>query len=225
MEISFDGSYAGFLFDMDGTLLTSIEASQRVWSCWAARFGLDAATFLPNAHGMQVRDVIRHLDLPGVDPDTEAEAIFAAELADMDGVAAIPGAGSFLAQLPVDRWAIVTSAPRALALRRLDAAGLTVPAVLVCAKDVTRGKPDPECFIRAAERLGVSVEQCLVFEDAPAGILAAERAGATVVVVTHAHPDRDGVHANELRDYTDLSVKRTPAGLWSVSHYERTSSV
>ena len=74
MTKAIDGSYSGFLFDMDGTLLTSIEASQRVWGCWAARFGLDAATFLPGAHGMQVRDVIEQLHLPGVDPDEEAEA-------------------------------------------------------------------------------------------------------------------------------------------------------
>ena len=222
MEIAFDGRYAGFLFDMDGTLLTSIEASQRVWGRWAAQFGLDAAAFLPNAHGMQVRDVIQHLNLPGIDPDKEAEAILAAELADMDGVTTIPGAGSFLAQLPAHRWAIVTSAPRALALRRLDTAGLPVPPVLVCATDVTRGKPDPSCFILAAERLGVPVDQCLVFEDAPAGILAAERAGATVVVVTHAHPDRGAVHANEISDYAGLSIEQTSTGPWSVSHGGRT---
>lgn len=212
-----DCSFAGFLFDMDGTLLTSIEASKRVWGRWAARFGLDAAKFLPNAHGMQVRDVIRLLDLPGVDPDDEAATIFAAELADMDGVTAIPGAGSFLTQLPAHRWAIVTSAPRALALRRLDAAGLPVPPVLICAADVDRGKPDPSCFILAAERLGVAIDQCLVFEDAPAGILAAERSGATVVVVTHAHPGRDAVHANGIGDYTDLSLEQTSMESWRVS--------
>lgn len=219
-----DSSFAGFLFDMDGTLLTSIEASKRVWGRWAARFGLDAAKFLPNAHGMQVRDVIRLLDLPGVDADDEAAAIFAAELADMDGVTAIPGAGSFLAQLPAHRWAIVTSAPRALALRRLDAAGLPVPPVLICAADVERGKPDPSCFILAAERLGVAIDQCLVFEDAPAGILAAERAGATVVVITHAHPNRDAVHANDIGDYTDLSLEQTSVELWRVSYPGRARS-
>jgi sugar-phosphatase len=211
-------SFAGFLFDMDGTLLTSIEASQRVWGRWAARFGLDASTFLPNAHGMKVRDVVRQLDLPNVDPDEEADAILAAELADMDGVTAVPGAGSFLVRLPAHRWAIVTSAPRALALRRLDAAGLPVPPVLVCASDVAQGKPDPSCFILAAERLGVAIDQCLVFEDAPAGILAAERSGATVVVVTHAHPGRDEVHATAIDDYTNLSLEQTSTESWRVSY-------
>lgn len=218
MTTALDDNYGAFLFDMDGTLLTSIEASQRVWGRWAARFGLNAASFLPDAHGMQVRDVVRQLDLPGVDPDDEAAAILAAELADMDGVAAIPGAGAFLARLPAHRWAIVTSAPRDLALRRLDAAGLPVPPILICAADVVRGKPDPSCFILAAERLGVAVDRCLVFEDAPAGILAAERAGAAVVVVTHAHPGQHAAHATAIGDYAGLVVEQIAADSWSVSH-------
>ena len=108
--------FGALLFDMDGTLLTSIEASERVWTRWAAPFGLDAASFLPQSHGMRVADVITGLGLPGVDPVAEAETILRWELADMDGVREIAGASAFLATLPAGRWAVVTSAPRVLAL-------------------------------------------------------------------------------------------------------------
>ena len=113
-----------------------------------------------------------------------------AEIEDVEGIEAIEGAKTFLASLPPDRWAIVTSSPRKLALRRLEAAGLRPPPVFVTGEDVEHGKPAPDCFLLAAKRLGQKIEDCLVFEDAPAGIQAAEAAGAAVVVVTapHKHP-------------------------------------
>jgi sugar-phosphatase len=180
-------SFAALLFDMDGTIINSIAAAERVWIAWAERHGLDVAAFMPTMHGVRGIDTITRLALPGVDPAAEAEAILLAELEDVDGVVAIEGAAVFLAALPADRWAIVTSSPRRLALRRLAAAGLPVPAVLVTAEDVERGKPAPDCFLLAAERLGQRIEDCLIFEDAPAGIQAAEAAGAAVAVVTVTH--------------------------------------
>ena len=132
-------------------------------------------------------ETVTRLTLPGVDHQREAQTILLAEIEDLDGVEAIEGAAAFLAALPADRWAIVTSSPRRLVLRRLDAAGLPVPAGLVTAEDVARGKPAPDCFLLAAERLGQNIEDCLVFEDARAGIDAAEEAGAAVVVVTVTH--------------------------------------
>ena len=185
-------TFAALLFDMDGTLINSIAAAERVWAAWAERHGLDVAAFLPTIHGMRGIETIARLALPGVDPVAEAQAILEGELADVDGVVAIDGAAAFLAALPADRWAIVTSAPRPLALRRLAAAGLPMPVVLVTAEDVRHGKPAPDCFLLAAERLGQRIEDCLVFEDAPAGIQAAEAAGAgaavVVVTVTHRYP-------------------------------------
>jgi sugar-phosphatase len=180
-------TFAALLFDMDGTLINSIAAAERVWAAWAERHGLDVAAFLPTIHGMRGIETIARLALPGVDPVAEAQAILEGELADVDGVVAIDGAAAFLAALPADRWAIVTSAPRPLALRRLAAAGLPTPAVLVTAEDVRHGKPAPDCFLLAAERLGQRIADCLIFEDAPAGIQAAEAAGAAVVVVTVTH--------------------------------------
>lgn len=180
-------SFAAFLFDMDGTLLTSIEAAERVWSRWAAGHGLDVAAFLPTLHGKRAVDTIRQLELPGVDADAEAAKVTEAEIGDVEGVREIGGAGAFLASLPPDRWAIVTSAPRALALARLKAAGLSAPAVFVTADDVAIGKPQPDCYLLAARKLGVAPSECLIFEDAPAGILAAERAGSAVMVIQATH--------------------------------------
>jgi len=185
-----DRHFAAFLFDMDGTILSSIAAAERVWAGWAARHGLDVAAFLPTIHGRRSVETIRQLALPGVDAQAEADEITRLEIDDVAGIEAIAGAAAFLAALPADRWAIVTSAPRALALRRIEAAGLPLPAVIIASEDVVNGKPAPDCFRLAAQRLGVAVEACLVFEDAPAGIAAAEAAGAAIAVITatHTHP-------------------------------------
>jgi sugar-phosphatase len=182
--------HAAFLFDMDGTLLTSLAAAERVWSRWAKRHGLDVGSFLPTIHGMRAVDTIRRQNLPGVDPEAEADWITLAEIDDVEGVQAIEGAAAFLQALPPDRWAVVTSAPRALALRRMEAAGLSLPPLLVSAEDVSQGKPAPDPYLLAAQLLGVPIAACMVFEDAAAGIRSAEAAGARVTVVTasHSHP-------------------------------------
>ncbi|MDB5984507.1 MAG: hydrolase, variant 1 family protein, partial [Pseudomonas sp.] len=132
--------YSAFLFDMDGTLLNSIAAAERIWSAWAMRHGLDVEAFLPTIHGARAVDTIARLGLPGVDPEAEAIGITGAEIEDVEGIVEIPGAGAFLQSLPAERWAIVTSAPEALARRRLQAAGLPVPAVMVTSEDVSNGK-------------------------------------------------------------------------------------
>ena len=208
-------SFAALLFDLDGTIVNSIAAAERAWAAWAERHGLDVAAFLPTIHGVRGIDTITRLALPGLDPAVEAEAILQAEIEDVEGVEPIEGAAAFLASLPADRWAIVTSSPRRLALRRLAAAGLPVPAVLVTAEDVARGKPAPDCFRLAAERLGADPADCLVFEDAPAGIAAAEAAGSAVVVIgaTHAHPMRTPHPV--IPGYTGLATARDARG-WLV---------
>lgn len=200
------------LLDMDGTLLTSIAAAERVWGRWAARHGLDVKSFLPTIHGRQAVETVRLLNLPGVDPETEAAAITRAEIEDVAGVEAIAGVADFLAGLPVDRWAVVTSAPRALAERRLGAAGLPCPSVLIAAEDVARSKPEPDGFELAAQRLGTTADRCLVLEDSSAGIAAGEAAGARVVVVTATHEHAVETAWPTIRDYRDLVLERDGEG-------------
>jgi len=199
--------FAAFLFDMDGTVLTSIVAAERVWAAWARSHGLDVDAFLKTIHGMRSIDTVRRLALPGVDPEAEAAKITQAEIEDVEGVVAIDGVVDFLQSLPADRWAIVTSAPRALALRRLEAAGIPMPPLLITSEDVTRGKPVPDCFLLGAERLGVSADRCLIFEDAPAGIAAAEAAGADVLVITTTHQHRYETSHPTLASYAGITAK------------------
>ena len=182
-------TFAAFLFDMDGTLVDSIAATNRIWTRWAERHGIDPDAVLRTMHGVRAVETIRR-HLPQGDAERAAAVLTQAELEDMEGVLELAGAAAFLRALPPRRWAVVTSAPRALALARLHRAGIPAPPVLVTAEDVTRGKPAPDCFLLAARQLGVDPGDCLVWEDAPSGIAAAEAAGATVVVVTatHVHP-------------------------------------
>ena len=205
--------YAAFLFDMDGTILTSIKAAERVWGQWARGHGLDVEAFLPTIHGKRTEETIRGLELPGVDPVAEAAFITRAEIEDVAGIEAIEGAAAFLDSLPRERWAIVTSAPRLLAEARIAAAGLPIPDVLVAAEDVERGKPAPDPFLLGARKLGVAPADCLVFEDTLAGLTSAEAAGmdSIVVTITHAHPLDTGVTA--VRDYADLFVVKTQGRL------------
>ena len=129
------------------------------------------------------------------------------EIEDTDGVRPIPGAAEFVASLPEDRWAVVTSAPRALAARRLEAAGLILPAVLVTAEDVVAGKPDPSGYRLAASRLGVDVTDCAIFEDADIGIRAAEAAGGQLIVITATHAHGSRTAHPSLRDYVALETE------------------
>jgi len=209
----FAGSkFAAFLFDMDGTVLNSIAAAERVWTAWANRQSLDVTAFLPTIHGKRAIETIAALKLPGVDPVVEANLLLKAEADDLEGIVPIPGAVAFLRSLPPERWAIVTSAPRELALLRIEAAGIPVPAMMVTAEDVTNGKPAPDCFLLAARRLGVEARDCLVFEDAPAGIAAGEASGASVMVIsaTHVHPIVTPHPA--IRSYDEIGIALDESG-------------
>ncbi|KII29042.1 HAD family hydrolase [Pseudomonas fluorescens] len=202
----FDRAFGAFLFDMDGTVLNSIAAAERIWAAWAVRHGVDVETFLPTIHGARAIDTITRLNLPGVDAEAQAAFITEAEIGDVEGIVEIPGAAKFLNSLPADRWAMVTSAPRDLALRRMAAAGIPAPAVMITAEDVQAGKPDPAGYLLAAKRLGLEARDCLIFEDATVGIQAAEAVGAPLMIITttHQHP-LETVHAT-LASYADVRV-------------------
>lgn len=177
---------AAVLSDLDGTLLDSSAPVHRVWDAFARRHGLDTRSVIDYVYGRPPREAIPVL-VPDADHAAEIAAIDEAEVRDVDGVRALPGAQELLAgPRPV---AIVTSCTEALARARLHAAGLPVPAVLVSADAVTRGKPDPECFALAAARLGVDPSRCVVLEDAPAGITAGRAAGARVIALRTTRPE------------------------------------
>jgi len=205
-------SYAAFLFDMDGTLISSTAVTERIYTRWAEGAGVDPAVLLPTIHGVRTIDVIRRLGRPDLDAEAVAHLISSAEKTELDGVKAIPGVHEFLAALPPDRWALVTSADRELVRVRLAAAGIAPPKVMVTAEDVTDGKPDPQGYKLAAQRLGVDAADCLVFEDAPAGIEAGERAGADVLVITATHTAPHGTAHTAIADYLGVSSSRGADG-------------
>jgi mannitol-1-/sugar-/sorbitol-6-phosphatase len=174
------------LFDLDGVLVESRDATERVWVDWASRNGIAEAALRSAMHGVRSADVIRALR-PDLDALVESEQLERRQAEDLEGLRAIPGAASALRALKGDRVAVVTSGTRPLALARLAAVGIEPPAVMVFADDVARGKPDPEGYLTAARRLGTNPAEAVVVEDAPPGIEAARAAGAATVGVTSTH--------------------------------------
>lgn len=170
------------LLDMDGTLVHSTGEVEAVWRLWCRRHRLDPEPVLTMCHGVRSREVIRTL-APQLDLAQEVALLDELEINHTGQAEALAGARTLLASLPVERWAVVTSASQRVARHRLRSAGLPLPALLVGAEDVEHGKPDPEPYLLAAERLGLAAADCLVFEDVPAGISSALRAGCRVVQV------------------------------------------
>ncbi len=177
---------AAVLSDLDGTLIDSSEAVHRIWDAFARRHGLDTAQVIDYIYGRPTREAIPLL-VPDADHAREIAAIDEAEVRDVDGVRALPGAAELLSgERPV---AIVTSCTEALANARLRAAGMPLPSVLVSADAVQRGKPDPECFSAGSCAAGVDARRCVALEDAPAGIAAGRAAGARVIALRTTRPD------------------------------------
>jgi sugar-phosphatase len=172
----------GVLFDLDGVLVDSTPAVARVWAGWARTHGFDPDEVVKKAHGRPSITTIREL-LPGADHAAEDREVERREVADIEGVVPLPGAMELLQALPLERWAIVTSCTRPLAGVRIRAAGLPKPRYLVTSTDVKHGKPDPEPYLKGAQLLDVSASECIVIEDAPAGIQAGKAAGARVVAL------------------------------------------
>jgi mannitol-1-/sugar-/sorbitol-6-phosphatase len=181
-----DRTFDAVLFDMDGTLISSVASVLRCWARLAEELAIPTERF-GDFHGIPARDIVDSV-LPDRSVAAREDAlrrVIALEIEDTDDIEALPGAAAALAELaPSGRCAIVTSCTRDLALARLRAAGVTVPDVLVAAEDVTHGKPDPEPFRTGAARLGVDPRRCVVVEDATAGIASARAAGAATVALT-----------------------------------------
>jgi sugar-phosphatase len=187
------------LVDLDGTLIDSEAAVNRVWSAFAVRHGLDPDAVTKVAQGRPSRETIRALLHDPPDLDAIAEQFDADEVADVEGVVAFPGARELLASR-ARPLAIVTSCTTALARARMQAAGLPAPDVLVTADAITNGKPDPEPFLLGARRLAVDPADCVVLEDAPAGITAGRAAGARVIALRTTHADPDLAEADAVAD-------------------------
>lgn len=200
------------LLDMDGTLVNSDAAVERVWRRWADRHGLDGDEVLKVVHGRQGYASMALL-LPGRPMEqnlAENARMLAEETADTEGVVEVPGAADFLASLAGVPHALVTSADVALSTARMAAAGLALPAVRITAESVGASKPDPEGFLKGAAELGVAPEDCVVFEDSGAGVAAGRAAGMRVVGVGA----RAGLHRPDavVRDLRRVRVEVLEGG-------------
>jgi sugar-phosphatase len=211
---------SAIVFDLDGVLVDSTAFVEQQWRRWASARGLRPEPFLRVCHGRRALETIR-LAAPQLDAEAEVAAFDPAEesISGEDGIGPLPGAARLLAALPLWSWGVATSGLRMIAGSRLRRAGLPVPPVLVCAEDVARGKPNPDAYLKAARDLDVSPVECLVMEDAPAGIEAARAAGMPVIAVTTTHRsaqlpadictrDLAGVHLGR--------IDKNPQGRWKL---------
>ena len=193
-------SCAAILFDLDGVLVDSTRAVDREWREWAQRKGVDGDAIMAIAHGVRTVEVIRRV-APHLNADLEASAIENHEAGDQRGVTVMPGAAVLLSTIPEGRWGVVTSGSRLLATNRLRYCGLPVPKVLVTSDDVIHGKPHPEPYLKGAAQLGFNPADCLVIEDAPAGIESARAAGTKVIGIT-------STYAAERLEHADAVIAR-----------------
>lgn len=167
--------------------MDSTRAVDREWREWARRKGVDGNAVMAIAHGVRTIEVIRRV-APHLDADAEAWEIENEEANDQQGVHVMSGAVELERSIPEGRWGVVTSGTRLLASARLRFCGLPVPQVLVTAEDVSQGKPHPEPYLKGAELLAFKPADCLVIEDAPAGIQSARAGGFKVIGITSTYP-------------------------------------
>jgi sugar-phosphatase len=197
---------SAIIFDLDGVLANSIAILEESWAIWCADKGLDFATVMSVAHGRRKSEILATV-VPNLDPGPEIVRIKQLEDDRIDLVKRIPGATELVARMPPGKWAIGTSGERSGALARLNHVGIIPPAVLISSEDVRRGKPFPDVYLKAAAGLNIAPENCVVFEDAPAGITAAQAAGMQAVALLTTYPaDAFPPDIPKIQDFTRITV-------------------
>jgi sugar-phosphatase len=205
------------LSDLDGTLIDSTYCVDQAWETWAKNHLLDIEWVKKNAHGMRTADSLKLL-VPHLDLESEIKLLENLECACIENLSSVTGAAELLQSLAPGHWAIVTSGSSRLANHRLGHVGLPRPTVFVTADDVTTGKPEPHCYLLAAQSLGVEPRHCVVLEDSPAGIRAGKAAGAMVIAVSVNSADHDLSQADYVvHDLSKLKAQCAPDGLITIS--------
>ncbi len=212
----------GFLFDLDGTLVDSLPVVERAWSNWAKSRDLDPAVVLDFLHGKQAITSLRHF-MPGESEEAiqqQFSLLEKVEAEDTDGISALPGAVALLQrldQLSIP-WAIVTSGTVPVARARHAAGELATPEIFITAELVAKGKPNPDPYLLGAQQLGLKPEECVVVEDAPAGVLSGLAAGCKVIAV-NAPDDTPGLDKVDLvlKSLAVLQVEAVQGGEFLIS--------
>jgi mannitol-1-/sugar-/sorbitol-6-phosphatase len=197
----------GVLFDLDGVLVDSTPAVARCWTRWSRLHGFEPEEVIRRAHGRPSLVTLREL-LPDADHEAEHRQMERWEIEDISDLAPLPGAVELLSALPPERWAIVTSCTPPLAEVRIRAAHLPWPKHLVTSDDVQRAKPDPDPYLKGAQLVGFAPADCVVVEDAPAGIRSAKAAGALALALRTTESDAELIAAGADWIVADLSSVR-----------------
>ena len=206
---------AGLLFDNDGVIVSSIASVNRCWRRWAAHYGVPVAADFEIEHGTRAVDVMQKL-VPGIDVVEGLKVIEDMELEDVADLEVLPGVKTLLESLPMERWAIVSSATYRLLIGRLKVAGLPVPERIVSGDRVVHGKPHPEPYLRGAKLIHATPGDCIVIEDAPSGARAGKAAGCRVLGVlgTHSAEELQAVGVDWVVESLErVKAEATPGGL------------
>ena len=212
MADSFDIRCAAILFDLDGVLVDSAACVEKSWRDWALTHGLDPERVIAVAHGRRTTETIPSV-APHLKVAEEVAALAEIESVTTEGVLEVPGARELVESLPPNAWAVVTSGVRSVATLRIRHTGLPMPRVLVCADEIERGKPDPQGYLMAAERLGVQAAMCVVVEDTPPGLQAARAAGMRSIGIAGTYPPQALSSADHVVSRL-RELRITRAGCW-----------
>ncbi|KAI8388035.1 2-deoxyglucose-6-phosphate phosphatase [Radiomyces spectabilis] len=182
-----------FVFDLDGTLIDTTPLVIKHWRDFANEHDLDPEKILESSHGRRTIETIARWVPELATPEVVAE--MERKVADQtEGVSILPGVRNLLDKIPQNRIAVCTAGTEYMATTRLKQCEITLPKVMATGDRVTHGKPHPESYLLAAHELGYAPEDCLVFEDAPAGVKSGRAAGMQVIACTTTHS------AEELRE-------------------------
>lgn len=203
---------SGFVFDVDATLVDTAGAIDKIWMSWAQKHGLSFERIVPHMHGRRIVETLTRVD-PQFATFIHEQEVTDIAVATMKQATAIVGAVEFTNQLPIDRWAIATSGAREIAMTSLSAAGISLPHIMICAEDVSHGKPHPEPFALAVKGLNLQADQCAAFEDSPAGIASAKAAGCFTIALLTSHREDELREADLIiHRYADLRVSHHADG-------------
>ncbi|KAJ4478321.1 phosphatase [Lentinula aciculospora] len=217
------------LFDMDGTLVNSMAGLVGAWELFKQKYpDINVEDILSSAHGVRTVDNLRKYC--GIeDPEELTSEALRFEMAIVTestskgrpGILKLPGVADAMQEMSSSRhypnptWAICTSATREYALAALANAGIHVPDAFVAAEDVKFGKPAPDPYILGAEKCGVKPANCVVFEDAPAGIQSGNNAGCKTIglLTTHTKTQMEAAKPDFLvPDMSSVSLKLSQGG-------------
>ncbi len=201
----------GFIFDVDATLVNTTRVINNIWKTWASQKGIEFSEIYPHVHGRKIIETLTLVD-PQYSNVDEEKAVKDIAVHAMKSATEIEGALNFVKSIPKYSWAIATSGPRKVAETSLLASGFELPDSMVCAEDVTYGKPHPDPFILAAKSLGLDPQSCIAFEDSPVGIKSAKDAGCFTIALLTSHKKSDLALADLIVDsFSVLSIRQNNA--------------